>query len=155
MRIRARHRLIVVIIATIALFGLLIYIAITVERLEHYAAAERARANMATDSAIANCDQVKELGYVCRSDPANLPQGDRGEQGPAGPRGEQGSTGPAGPPGPDGLPGPQGPPGPAGPQGPAGREGPPGPAAAPCPNSTQVTILTKPGSWQTFRICIP
>lgn len=74
MRTRIRHRLVIVTIMAFVVFALLVYIAITVARLDRYATEQKSRADAATQSTIANCDQVRELGYVCRSDPAALPQ---------------------------------------------------------------------------------
>ena len=151
LRKRARRRSVIVLIFTALLFALLGY---TVAQLAHRAQWETERADEATRSAIANCEQVKELGYVCRSDPANLPQGDVGPMGPQGPVGPEGDPGPPGPSGPAGTEGPMGPPGPQGETGPAGPQGPPGGQV--CPGHWELgQMLTKPNSWQTVWICFP
>lgn len=146
---RVRHRLPIIVTVVLIGLGLLAYNAWTLTRLDSYAEQEKQRADANFRSSVANCDQVKELGYICRSDPNALPKGDQGDQGPPGPRGNVGPVGPTGEPGPTGPPGPQGE---TGPQGPGGREGPPG---APCPNTITITVLTKPDSWQTFTFCVP
>lgn len=151
MRTRARHRLPVLVAAMAVVFGLLFYIAWTVSQLDGYATQQRNRANVATYTAEQLCDQVREMGAICVLDPAALPQGERGEPGATGPRGERGFPGD---PGPSGSPGPVGPAGPPGPQGTDGADGAPGPT---CPDGwhlTQVTILTKPGSWSTALVCL-
>lgn len=116
--------------------------------------AETDRADIATYTAEQLCDQVRRMGAICVIDPASLPKGDRGEPGPMGPRGDrgpQGDPGLTGDPGPSGSPGPEGPPGPPGID---GEDGAPGPSCPAGWHLTQLTILTKPGSWATVLVCI-
>lgn len=157
MRRRIQRRMIVVIIALLALFSLLGYIAYTVTQLGRYAKQESLRANEATYTADQLCKQVREMGAICIIDPADLPQGEQGEVGPPGPRGERGDVGPIGPsgsPGPEGSPGPAGPPGPQGIQGPAGADG----VIMPCPTEgwhwEQRMFLSKGNSWVLVLACV-
>ena len=140
MRKRNRRRSVIVLIVTALLFGLLGY---NVARLGQYADWETRRANVATYTAEQLCEQVRQMGAVCVVDPADLPQGDRGEPGAIGPQGRQGAQG---------DPGPSGPPGSPGPEGPAGADG---SAGFLCPGHwVQTTILTKPNGWQVAWVCL-
>lgn len=152
-RRRGRRQVLLAVAAAGLALALLIYITWAVAHLDQAAAQESHRADLATYTAEQLCEQVRQMGAICVIDPADLPKGDRGEPGPAGPRGDRGLPGD---PGPSGPPGPttQGEPGPPGPPGIDGQDGQPGPA---CPDGwhlTQLTILTKPGSWQTVLVCI-
>ena len=98
-------------------------------KIKEQADREAARANEAVATADVLCAQLREVGLICRKDPAEL----RGDPGPAGERGPQGPAGPVGPSGPTGLTGSPGPSGEPGPQGPQGPQGPAGPPGAPCP----------------------
>ena len=145
MRKRARRRSVIVLIVTALLFGLLGY---TVARLGQYADWETRRANVATYTAEQLCEQVRAMGAICVIDPADLPQGERGEPGPVGAQGPRGHPGNSGPAGAAGL---------IGPEGPAGVDGADGQAGPSCPagwHLEQVTILTKPNSWQTALVCL-
>ena len=140
---RARRRAVIVLILTALLFALLGY---TVARLGQHADWETRRANVATVTAEQLCEQVRQMGAICVVDPADLPQGDRGEAGPMGLQGEQGRQGA------QGDPGPSGPSGSPGPEGPAGADG---SVTSACPGHwVQTTILTKPDGWQVAWICL-